>query len=83
MSQYRMSGLDNIENVEMYRPGGFHPVSIGDVFANGRYKVLHKLGRGSSSIVWLGHFGCIKGSFGRKILQTQRQNRRPRRSIQA
>ena len=28
-------------------------MSIGDVFANGRYKVLHKLGYGASSTVWL------------------------------
>jgi serine/threonine-protein kinase SRPK3 len=28
-------------------------VSIGDVFADGRYKVLHKLGFGGSSTIWL------------------------------
>jgi serine/threonine-protein kinase SRPK3 len=28
-------------------------VSIGDVFAGGRYKVLHKLGFGSLSTIWL------------------------------
>ena len=28
-------------------------MSIGDVFARGRYKVLHKLGYGGSSTVWL------------------------------
>lgn len=45
--------LDDIEDVEAYRPGGFHPVSIGDCFAQGRYRVLHKLGHGGSSTVWL------------------------------
>ena len=30
-----------------------HPLSIGDVFAGGRYKVLHKLGFGGSSTIWL------------------------------
>ncbi|KAF8340309.1 kinase-like domain-containing protein [Cantharellus anzutake] len=44
--------LDNIEDLTKYRPGGYHPVSVGDVFA-GRYKVLHKLGFGGSSTVWL------------------------------
>ena len=28
-------------------------MSIGDVLANGRYKVLHKLGQGGTSTVWL------------------------------
>ena len=28
-------------------------MSIGDVFANGRYKILHKLGFGGSSTIWL------------------------------
>jgi hypothetical protein len=35
-----------------YRPGGFHPVYIGDVF-NDRYKVLNKIGYGIYSTVWL------------------------------
>ncbi|KAL5483266.1 hypothetical protein ACEPAI_8496 [Sanghuangporus weigelae] len=45
--------LDYVEDPEHYRPGDFHPVSIGDVFSRGRYRVLHKLGFGSSSTVWL------------------------------
>ena len=40
------------EWVEDYRPGGYHPVVLGDVF-NGQYKVIRKLGEGSSSTVWL------------------------------
>lgn len=45
--------LQRTEDLESYRPGGFHPVSIGDCFAQGRYKVVHKLGHGGSSTVWL------------------------------
>src|ERR1700733_4099509 len=41
------------EWVEDYRPGGYHPVLLGDVFNNGQYKVIRKLGEGSSSTVWL------------------------------
>ncbi|TDL22816.1 kinase-like protein [Rickenella mellea] len=52
-TRYRYPSLDDVENLENYRPGGFHPVSIGDLFAGGRYKVLHKLGNGGSSTVWL------------------------------
>ncbi|KAF2968431.1 hypothetical protein GQX73_g5125 [Xylaria multiplex] len=42
------------EWVEDYRPGGYHPVHLGDVF-NGQYKVIRKLGEGSYSTVWLAH----------------------------
>ncbi|EGN96975.1 hypothetical protein SERLA73DRAFT_154350 [Serpula lacrymans var. lacrymans S7.3] len=47
------SRLDGIEDVEDYQPGGFHPISIGDDFEQGRFRVLHKLGFGGSSTVWL------------------------------
>ncbi|EFR04896.1 CMGC protein kinase [Nannizzia gypsea CBS 118893] len=40
------------EGTQMYRPGGFHPVYIGDVFKD-RYKVLNKIGYGIYSTVWL------------------------------
>jgi serine/threonine-protein kinase SRPK3 len=36
-----------------YRPGGYHPVCLGDTFKGGRYKVHHKLGWGGFSTVWL------------------------------
>ena len=37
---------------EMYRPGGFHPVDLGDTLG-GRYEVFAKLGCGGYSTVWL------------------------------
>lgn len=48
------SGLcgDIEEGRNAYRPGGFHPVYIGDVY-NDRYKVLNKIGYGVYSTVWL------------------------------
>lgn len=33
--------------------GGYHPVYIGEMFNNGRYKILHKLGWGHFSTVWM------------------------------
>jgi len=40
------------ENLELYRPGGFHPVYLDNVI-QGRYKLVHKLGFGAFSTVWL------------------------------
>lgn len=37
---------------ECYRPGGFHPVQLGDVLG-GRYEILCKLGYGGFATVWL------------------------------
>ena len=45
--------LEEVEDVEGYRPGGFHPVTIGDTLGGGRYRIIHKLGFGGSSTVWL------------------------------
>ena len=44
---------DSVESLEDYGPGGYHPVHLGDKFSNGRYEVVHKLGYGGYSIVWL------------------------------
>lgn len=40
------------EDPGRYRPGGYHPVEVGDVY-NDRYKVKRKLGYGLYSTVWL------------------------------
>ncbi|KAH6848251.1 kinase-like domain-containing protein [Chaetomium sp. MPI-CAGE-AT-0009] len=40
------------EGRDEYRPGGFHPVYIGDVYA-GKYKIRNKVGYGAYSTVWL------------------------------
>lgn len=41
------------EDIERYELGGFHPIHIGDMFVEGRYTVVHKLGSGGFSTVWL------------------------------
>ncbi|KAJ1735593.1 serine/threonine protein kinase, CMGC [Coemansia biformis] len=43
------------EDIEDYRKGGYHPVTIGDVFSGQRYKVVRKLGWGHFSTVWLAY----------------------------
>lgn len=52
-SQYHK--LPYTENLDDYRPGGYHPVLLGDSFKNGRYVILNKLGYGGASTVWLAH----------------------------
>jgi len=48
-----------VEDLRSYKPGGFHPVHLGDVFSicpgsdQPRYRVLQKLGQGAFSTVWL------------------------------
>lgn len=42
-----------IEWIEDYKPGGFHPVHVGDLLSDSKYKILLKRGYGSYSTVWL------------------------------
>ncbi|KAI0844812.1 kinase-like protein [Daldinia vernicosa] len=44
--------MPNLEDVQMYNKGGYHPVHIGDIL-DGRFEVVHKLGSGGFGIVWL------------------------------
>jgi serine/threonine-protein kinase SRPK3 len=41
------------EDVLQYTHKGFHPVRPGDVYHDGRYRIIRKLGFGSYSTVWL------------------------------
>lgn len=43
----------DVEELEQYSPGGYHPVRIGDEYCQSRYRILHKLGYSSFSTVWL------------------------------
>jgi serine/threonine-protein kinase SRPK3 len=43
------------EKISRYRPGGFHPIALGNSFKQGRYTVVHKLGYGGFSTVWVAY----------------------------
>ncbi|TQN73124.1 Serine/threonine-protein kinase spk-1 [Colletotrichum shisoi] len=44
--------VDNVERLDLYRTGGYHPIQPGDRL-DGRYRVVHKLGYGTHSTIWL------------------------------
>ena len=44
--------IDDVERLDNYRPGGYHPIRIGDNLQE-RYRIVHKLGYGSFSTTWL------------------------------
>jgi len=46
---------DNVEDINRYTTGGYHPIRLGDILESDTksYHVIHKLGRGSFSTVWL------------------------------
>ncbi|KAI3324225.1 kinase-like protein [Xylariaceae sp. AK1471] len=44
--------MDEVEDLEGYRPGGFAPVTIGDILAD-RFQIIYKLGFGGIAMVWL------------------------------
>lgn len=47
------SSLGERTEAEGLKEGGYHPVQIGDVFKNGAYRVVARLGVGHFSTVWL------------------------------
>ncbi|KAJ9416107.1 hypothetical protein QL093DRAFT_1077991 [Fusarium oxysporum] len=44
--------IEDVESPYGYSPGGYHPICIGDHLTD-RYRVIHKLGYGSFSTIWL------------------------------
>lgn len=40
------------EPLHRYGTGGYHPVRLGDLLKDGRYRIMHKLGWGGYSTVW-------------------------------
>lgn len=51
---YQTSIYEDLEDREEYKPGGYHPVHLGDTLGDDdRYRVLHKLGNGEFATVWL------------------------------
>ncbi|KAM7182579.1 Serine/threonine-protein kinase [Rhypophila sp. PSN 637] len=53
-SDFRYGYIEDVEDFENYRPGGYHPIQIDDRLGpNRRYRIVHKLGHGTFSTAWL------------------------------
>ncbi|CAJ2509537.1 Uu.00g145630.m01.CDS01 [Anthostomella pinea] len=58
----------DVEDLEDYVPGGYHPTTIGDTFRDGQYTIVHKLGFGGYSTVWLARDQRLERYVSLKIL---------------
>lgn len=45
--------IEEVERIERYKPGGYHPVALGDTLRDGRYRIINKLGHGTYSTSWI------------------------------
>jgi serine/threonine-protein kinase SRPK3 len=57
--RFEYNWIDGAEILEKYKPGGYHPIMIGDILRN-RYHIVDKLGHGGYSTVWLARDTCSK-----------------------
>lgn len=50
---FKYEFVEDVERLEMYQPGGYHPVALGDTLHDGRYRIINKLGHGTYSTSWI------------------------------
>jgi hypothetical protein len=67
--------LPDTELVNEYRPGGLHPVHLGDKFHDGRYEVKRKLGCGAFGTVWLVQDHVASGFAALKVMRADADRR--------
>ncbi|RPB09652.1 hypothetical protein P167DRAFT_526917 [Morchella conica CCBAS932] len=60
------------EDIAEYRPGGYHPVQLGDTF-NEKYEIVRKLGFGKFSTIWLAIDTTVERPVALKILKADSQ----------
>ncbi|MCJ1306138.1 hypothetical protein MMC08_008956 [Hypocenomyce scalaris] len=57
-----------VEQLERYRVGGYHPLHLGDLLNGDRYRIIHKLGFGGSATIWLARDSHLNRNVAIKIL---------------
>jgi len=77
----RYQWQEDVEDLEEYCQGGYHPLSINDELSHGRYRIVHKLGFGTHSTVWLAHDKTCKMYVAIKIAKSATMNASHERSI--
>lgn len=58
------------EDSEDYCKGGYHPVTVGEQFKDGKYTVVRKLGWGHFSTVWLSKDNATKKHVALKVVRS-------------
>jgi serine/threonine-protein kinase SRPK3 len=58
------------EDSEDYCKGGYHPVTVGEQFKDGKYTVVRKLGWGHFSTVWLSRDNVTKKHVALKVVRS-------------
>lgn len=71
----------DLEDFEDYIIGGYHPTVIGDHFHDGRYEVVHKLGFGGYSTIWLARDKHLERYVSLKILVASESSKSTEGSI--
>ncbi|KAJ6494830.1 kinase-like domain-containing protein [Mycena vitilis] len=67
--------VPDTEQVNAYRPGGVHPVHIGDEFHDGRYEVKRRPGCGGYGTVWLVQDHVASGFAALKVMRADADRR--------
>ncbi|KAI0115513.1 kinase-like domain-containing protein [Nemania sp. FL0031] len=62
------------EPLERYRPGGYHPILLGDLFHDQRYKVIQKLGWGTYSTTWVARDQVDNRNVALKVSMSEKSN---------
>ncbi|KXX82331.1 Protein kinase dsk1 [Madurella mycetomatis] len=71
----------DVEDFEDYTTGGYHPTVIGDTFHNGRYDIVHKLGFGGYSTIWLARDKQMNRYVSLKILVASESSKSTEREV--
>jgi serine/threonine protein kinase len=76
LDDFHFSSMESTEEMTRYVPGGYHPVVIGDIISSPRngsdgrsrqYRIVNKLGWGSSATVWLAQADSSKAFVAVKV----------------
>ncbi|KAL6709389.1 hypothetical protein ACN47E_001796 [Coniothyrium glycines] len=67
--------IEEVEPLVRYTAGGYYPMRIGDRLSSSRYHVIHKLGYGSFSTIWLARDEHLHRYVALKIAVSERNDR--------